>query len=229
MRLKYYSVTLRQMRIKKSFVFFLFLTIVIFILSSLHYKKIESSLTEICQSNAHSIALKCTEDAINKNIEDITYASIINIEKTDDGKIVAITSNVNELNKLSNKLIITLEENLQNNKSSKINIPIGTLLGSKSFGGYGIRVNVKTLPVGDAKIEYLSHFDDVGINQTRHRIIIKITSQVKVIAPFNTVLDEYTKEVVLAETVLIGDIPNSYYNINGVDNLQTKDIITVGE
>lgn len=229
MRLKYYSVTLRQMKIKKSFVFFLILIIAIFVISSLHYKKIETSLTEICQSNAHSIALKCTEDAISQNIGEITYSSIINIEKTENGKIVAITSNVSELNKLSNNLVISLEENLQKNYSSKITVPIGTLLGSKTFGGYGIRVNVKTLPVGDAKIEYLSHFDDVGINQTRHRIIIKITSQVKVIAPFNTVLDEYTKEVVLAETVLIGDIPNSYYNINGVENLETKDIITVGE
>lgn len=229
MRLKYYSVTLRQMKIKKSFVFFSILIITVIILSTFHYKKIESALVEVCQSNAHSIALKCTEDAISQNIGDVTYASIINIEKTEDGKIVAITSNVNELNKLSNKLIISLEENLQKNQTSSISVPMGTLLGSKSFGGYGIKVNVKTLPVGDAVIEYLSHFDDVGINQTRHRIIIKITSKVKVIAPFNTVLDEYTKEVVLAETVLIGDIPNSYYNINGVDNLETKDIITVGE
>lgn len=229
MRLKYYSVTLRQMKIKKSFVFFTLLIVVIVVIVSFHYKKIETSLIEVCQSNAHSIALKCTEDAISENIGDITYASIINIEKTETGKIVAITSNVNELNKLSNRLVITLEENLQKNQSSHINVPIGILLGSKSFGGYGIRVNVKTLPVGDAKIEYLSHFDDVGINQTRHRIIIKITSQVKIIAPFTTILDEYTKEVVLAETILIGDIPNSYYNINGVDNLETKDIITVGE
>ncbi len=229
MRLKYYSVTLRQMKIKKSFVFFTLLIVVIVVIVSSHYKKIETSLIEVCQSNAHSIALKCTEDAISENIGDITYASIINIEKTETGKIVAITSNVNELNKLSNRLVITLEENLQKNQSSHINVPIGILLGSKSFGGYGIRVNVKTLPVGDAKIEYLSHFDDVGINQTRHRIIIKITSQVKIIAPFTTILDEYTKEVVLAETILIGDIPNSYYNINGVDNLETKDIITVGE
>lgn len=229
MRLKYYSITLRQMKIKKSFVFFSLLSIVMFVIASSHYKKIESALSEVCQSNAHSIALKCTEDAISQNIADITYSSIINIEKAENGKIVAITSNVNELNKLSNRLVINLEENLQKNQSSHINIPVGVLLGSKSFGGYGIRVNVKTLPVGDAKIEYLSHFDDVGINQTRHRIIIKITSQVKIIAPFTTLLDEYTKEVVLAETILVGDIPNSYYNINGVDNLETKDIITVGE
>lgn len=229
MRLKYYIVTLRQMKVKKSFVFFSLLIITMLVSTSIHYKKIEASLVEICQSNAHSIALKCTEDAINQNIKDITYASIINIEKTDDGKIVAITSNVNELNKLSNKLIISLEENLQKSKTSKIEVPIGTLLGSKAFGGYGFKLNVKTLPVGDADIEYLSYFDNVGINQTRHRIIVRITSKVKVIAPFNTVLDEYSKEVILAETVLIGDIPNSYYNINGIENLETKDIITVGE
>ena len=154
MRLKYYSVTLRQMKIKKSFVFFTLLIVVIVVIVSSHYKKIETSLIEVCQSNAHSIALKCTEDAISENIGDITYASIINIEKTETGKIVAITSNVNELNKLSNRLVITLEENLQKNQSSHINVPIGILLGSKSFGGYGIRVNVKTLPVEDDKIEY---------------------------------------------------------------------------
>ncbi|MDO4282878.1 MAG: sporulation protein YunB [Clostridia bacterium] len=217
------------MKIKKSFVFFSFLMLVILLITSIHYKKIEGSLIEICQSNAHSIALKCTEDAINENIQDITYSSIINLEKNSEGKIVAITSNVNELNRLSNKLITSVEENLQKNQTSKIEIPIGTLLGSKALGGYGMKVKVKTFPIGDTNIEYMSYFDNVGINQTRHRIIVKVSSQVKVIAPFYTALDEYSKEVVLAETVLIGEIPSSYYNISGVENLESRDILTVGE
>lgn len=222
-------VTLRQMKINKSFVFFFFLVMIFVITTSIQFKKMEASILEICKSNAHSIALKCTEDAISENIKGVTYSNIINIEKTKDGKIVAITSNVNELNKLSNNIITSIEENLEKRKNNKISIPIGTFFGSKTFGGYGFNIKIKTLPVGDVDIEYISHFDNVGINQTRHRIILKIKSKVKIIAPLNTVYEEYLKEVVVAETVLIGDIPNSYYNISGIDNLETKDIISVGE
>lgn len=229
MRLKYYIVTLRQMKIKKSFVFFSLLIIVILVTTSIHYKKIEDSLLEICQSNAHSIALKCTEDAINENIKDITYSSIINIERTDEGKIVAITSNINELNKLSNNLVKSVEKNFQNIQTSKIVVPLGMLMGSEVFGGYGVNLKIKTLPVGDVNIEYISHFDNVGINQTRHRIIIKISSKAKIIAPLTTVLDEYSKEVVLAETIIIGDIPDSYYNINGVEDLKMNELLDIGD
>ena len=229
MRLKYYIVTLRQMKIKKSFVFFSLLIIVILFTTSIHYTKIEAQLIEICQSTAHSIALKCTEDAINENIKDITYSSIINIERTDEGKIVAITSNINELNKLSNNLVKSVEKNFQNIQTSKIVVPLGMLMGSEVFGGYGVNLKIKTLPVGDVNIEYISHFDNVGINQTRHRIIIKISSKAKIIAPLTTVLDEYSKEVVLAETIIIGDIPDSYYNINGVEDLKMNELFDIGE
>lgn len=229
MRLKYYSVTLRQMKIKKSFVFFIMILLTFCIIISLYYKKMQPAFQEICESNAHSIALKSTEEAIRKNIENITYQNMIQVEKDKEGKIIALTSNMNQMNLLSNHLILDIEENLQKNETSKVNVPIGLLLGSERLGGYGIKVPIKTVLVGDAKIQYLSYFDSVGINQTRHRILIRVTSKVKVIAPFITSLNEYSNDVVLAETILIGDIPSSYYQISGIEDLTTKDILDIKE
>ena len=216
------------MKIKKSFVFFYILLFSIVVATSIHYRSIKDTFVKICKSNAHSIALKCTEDAIYDNIVNIEYSSIITIDKTEDGKIVSITSNVNELNRLSNSIVTSIEENLQKNNTSKIKVPIGAILGSDAFGGYGIDINIKTLPVGDTYIEYLSKFDSVGINQTRHRIILRASSKVEVVAPFKTEIDEYTKEIVLAETIIVGDIPNSYYNISGVSDISAMDATAIG-
>ena len=229
MRLKYYSVTLRQMKIKKSFVFFIMIFLMFCMIMSLYYKKMRPAFQEICESNAHSIALKSTEEAIRKNIENITYQNIIQIEKNNEGKIIALTSNMNQMNLLSNRLMLDIEENLQKNETGKVNVPIGLLLGSERLGGYGIKIPIKTVLVGDTKIEYLSYFDSVGINQTRHRILVRVTSKVKVIAPFMTSLNEYSNEIVLAETILIGDIPSSYYQISGIEDLTTKNILDIKE
>ncbi len=226
MRLKYYMVSLRQMKMKKSFVF-LFILFVMIILFSLYYKTIEASFIRICTSNAHSIALNCTEKAIQEKLSQVTYQSIINVEKTEEGKIVALTSNVNELNRLSNELVIAIEENLQKNEKNEINVPLGLLLGSTKLGGYGFKVGVKTIPIGDVDIEYISYFDSVGINQTRHRIIARITVKAEIVAPFVTSTTEYHRDIVLAETILVGDIPESYYYIDGIKDLQTKDILNM--
>ena len=75
-------------------------------------------------------------------------------------------------------------------------------------------MKIKTVPLGDTKIECVSQFDNVGINQTRHRIILNVKTYFTIIAPVYLKNECYEKEVVLAETILSGDIPSTYYNLD---------------
>ena len=92
------------------------------------------------------------------------------------------------------------------------------------FGGAGVRMNIKTVPVGDTKIECISEFDSVGINQTRHRIVLKVKTYFTILAPVYLKNECYEKDVVLAETILNGDIPETYYNL---DLKEDKDLLNL--
>lgn len=214
MRVKYYKLSLRQMKREKSFAFFLILLVIFSSLTTLYIKVIEPILIQFTQANAYSLAMKSTEQAIRSNLQNITYDSIISEVTDENGKIVALCTNTNELNRISNNLAIDIEENIARQNESSIKIPLGLFFNTGIFGGAGVRVKIKTVPLGDTKIECISQFDSVGINQTRHRIVLNIKTYFTIIAPVYLRNECYEKEIVLEETILNGDIPDTYYNLD---------------
>lgn len=214
MRIKYYKVSLRQMKKTKSFVLFLFLIIFFSSITTLYKQVVEPLLVQFCSSNAYTLAMQSTEQAIRQNIQNLTYDSIISETRDENGRITALQANTYELNKISNNIAISIEENISLNYESSVKIPLALLFNTGIFGGAGIKMNIKTVPVGDTKIECISEFDSVGINQTRHRIILKVKTYFTILAPVYLKNECYEKDIVLAETILNGDIPETYYNLD---------------
>ena len=210
MRVKYYALTLRQMSFKKSFVFFLIFFLVISFFLNIVIRRVEPTINKICESNAKSIAVKSASDAIYNN-----------------GKVTSLNANSKEINKLTSKVINDIEENLQKKSESKIKIPIGIIFDENIVSGYGPKIKIKTYPIGDIKAELKSSFESAGINQTKHSLNLEVTIEEKVVAPFVSNVEEYKTSVVIAETIIISDIPSSYYNISGVENFNSKDTLDI--
>ena len=215
MRLKYYKLTLRQIGNKSPFVFFFFL---VFIISGLFVyifnKNIEPTFRTLCESNAKTIALICANNAVYESIENIKYDDLITVQKDDKNRITALVSNSILMNKISTNVTTKIQDELIKKEESSIIFPIGSILGMKVLGGFGPRLKIKTVPAGGVVANFKSEFTSTGINQTKHRIILEVSTSVRVLAPFFTDFETYTNNIV-AETVIVGDIPSSYYDIDG--------------
>lgn len=229
MRLKYYKLTLRQMRLKKPFVLTLSSIFLIFCIFNIFNNNIKPTIISLSETNAKKIALVATTKAINENIKDIKYDDLINLEKDKEGKISSISTNVMQMSKLSNEISIAVYENIINQKENELDIPIGIIFNNNILGGYGPNVKIKMLPTGSNKVDFISDFESVGVNQTKHRILLRATTSVKIIAPFLIEKQDYISDIVLAETVIVGDVPTSYYNLTGMENLNAKDSLNLIE
>ena len=227
MRLKYYSLTLRQISYERLFVFFLFIALPVVLLTYFFNKNLEPTISSICESNGRMIALKATNDTVYKHIQGVSYENLINIQKDNDNNIVALVANAVEINKISSLVSLDVQNYLDNNTESKVTLPIGSILGIKLFGGYGPKINLKTIPVGDVETKFKSEFSDAGINQTKHSIIIEVNVNIKILAPFYTETKTYNNSILVAETVIIGNTPSSYYNIEGIDGMNKKDAMDI--
>lgn len=229
MRAKYYALTLRQMSFKKPFVFFLIFFLLVFLCINIFIKKVEPTIKKMCENNARSIAIKLSNESIYKNIENVNYEDLIKMNKDNSGKVTSLSANSVEINKLNSKIIADIEENLKKNAESKIKIPIGMFFDENIVSGYGPQVKIKTYPLGDVKSTLKSSFESAGINQTKHSLILEVAAEVRVVAPFVSEVEEYKNSVVIAETVIVSDIPSSYYNITGVEDLNSKDTLDILE
>lgn len=229
MRLKYYIVTLRQMNLRKSFVF---LTISIVFLSVILiklYGNIKPALESLCNSNAKAVALRSTEKAVNKYIKQVDYNELMSVQKNNDGSIQSINANVVSMNKLATDIAESIQTELEKNSFGNITLPFGSIIGTQVLGGYGPKIKIKTVVTGSIMVKFKSSFDEAGVNQTRHRIVAEITTKTKTISPIYTDMQEYVKELTVAETVIIGSSPSTYYNITGLENFEKRDALDILE
>lgn len=221
MRAKYYTLGLRQMKREKSFVFFVFWIIFFSTITTLYTQKFEPVLYNFTQANAYTLAMNATEEAILEIGDNIDFNSIISKEYGENGNLRALCVNTNELNKISNELTIKIGKNISSVPSSKIKVPLALLFDTGIFGGTGVKLIVKTVPLGDTKVECISEFDSTSINSTRHRIILNVNTYYTIVAPVYIKNECYHKEVVLAETIINGDIPNSYTSLDLTKSTET--------
>lgn len=222
MRLKYYKRTFRQMRLNKTFVFIFTTVLIVTFITLYMYNKAVPIITTLCESSAKAIALQVTNEAVTEKLIDTKYEDLVELKEDSTGKVIAINANVMELNRLTTGISSNISYKLMNLEQRYIKVPLTSLFNMSLLSGYGPKIPLSILPTGNVMAKFKSEFEQAGINQIRHRIFIEISTRVRLIAPFYTSSQEYINEITVAETVLVGETPETYYQITG-ENINPDD------
>lgn len=86
----------------------------------------------------------------------------------------------------------------------------------KILSGRGPSIPIKMSTIGNVETELVSQFSHAGINQTLHRIYLNVNCKVTILTPFDTIEENITNQVLIAEAVIVGEVPSNYYNLNGL-------------
>ncbi len=166
-------------------------------------------------AQAQTLATRAINDAIAQQLaeEQITYASLVCITKNDTGDITSVQADIAGINRLRASITNAVSDRLQQVQEQEIRLPIGTLLGSQYFSGRGPSIDFKILPVGAVISDVSNVFEAAGINQTHHQIRLHISTTVTGIIPGCSVNTLVETSVSLAETVIVGNVPNAYTQI----------------
>lgn len=201
-----------------SLVLILGIIIFISILSTLLFidYKIKSSLIQIAKAKVQVSGAKAMSQVVNEKIvSQIEYKDIVYIHKDDKGRIALIQPNTVILNQIMTSAVVEISESIEKMQNDTIEIPIGQITGSNILAGYGPRMKVKIIPSGEVYVEVLNKFEQAGINQTRHLIYFKVRNELKVAVPFLREVVEVTTIIPLAETIVVGEVPETYVDFKG--------------
>ena len=94
----------------------------------------------------------------------------------------------------------------------------GSFTGFKLLAGKGPGVKIEIASIGDVETDLKSEFTAQGINQTLHRIYLQVKCKVNILTPFQDLEKEITNQILLAENIIVGHIPESYYNLEGMES-----------
>ncbi|MBX4259946.1 sporulation protein YunB [Clostridium estertheticum] len=156
---------------------------------------------------------KATE-IVNKAIIDeysnqFNYDEIIKVDKDSVGNIVMLKADTLKMNKIACDVALKSQKELMKLGDVGIRVPIGYITRNNILSYYGPSVNIKMQPIGHVETKYSSEFESAGINQTRHKIYVKVKTTVRVIIPLKSNDIEVTNEVPIAETIIVGKTPNT--------------------
>ena len=154
--------------------------------------------------------------AVNKSVmntlQNFGYGDFVTIEKDNQGKITGITANSMLLNSLARLLVFDVEKNIEGITKDGIDIPLGNLSNWAIFVGKGPKVNIGVRPFEEVTCKFTSEFESAGINQTRHKIYLQVVTSFNVLVPTASTVVTNTTEVLIAETIIVGEVPHFYFD-----------------
>ena len=173
-----------------------------------------------CSAKINSI----TEQALNVAVSNVInatmdYNNIMNISYNSQGDISHITANQHTINTIAREIIKDANERIKMINDDYFNIPLGTLTGFALFSGRGPNIKLSASPVAIIGSSFDSNFISVGINNTLHKIYLKVSARVEMNLPIKKQQLNIEQQVLLCESVIVGKVPNVYFNSGTSDKV----------
>ena len=203
-------------RVKRKLIIFLAVLFLIFISLLLYLNYVVNPvIISTSSAKVRSLSQRAVENAVKQVINSsVVYDTLVMITRDNNGKIVTISSNSATINMLALELSDKAQSALSQMGATGIDIPIGSFSGMPIFTGRGPTVNIKMLPIGTINCKFESTFTEAGINQTNHRIFLKVISSVSVILPTANQVVKTETQLMISESIIVGEIPQTYLHSN---------------
>lgn len=170
---------------------------------------------QIAVSDASDIMILQVNNAINQVLLEGDYGAdtFVKFEKNEAGEVSAISSNMTQINALS-ALLLDRVIGLTENRTITVSIPAGNLTGLSLLMGRGPGIPVEILVLTSSHVEFRNNIVTAGINQTKHQISLLVIVDIDVLVPWGTESTQVCTEVLIADTVLVGQVPETYLNFD---------------
>jgi len=187
-------------------------------------------LAQLSVAKASSIGQFVINEAVEQIMkkDEIIQNKMIILEKDLNGQVCALIPDLGVINHLKSELAIIIQENLHNIDNSKIYIPMGNLSGLEILSNQGPRIPVNLIPLGRAAVDFQSTFTKAGINQTRLQIAVTVALDITLLLPNNSSTATRVETTMpLSETIIVGNVPSSYTNIESMEGQVRDDLLNV--
>lgn len=190
---------------------FLILSIIALCLFCFVEMRVRPLVNEAAKSRARIFAAEIINSAVTESLS--KSDPLVSVTSGTDG-VSSVETNIAALSTLRVSAIKTLTKELSNADAMSFFVPLGNLSGSTLIAGRGIPIEIKLVPIGDVSADIHTEFIESGINQTLHKITLRVRVTFNVLTAGSAVKLESASSVTLAETVIVGKVPDAYTAIN---------------
>ena len=198
----------RNIKHKKLFKIF-FILFIFLLIFGVAVKAVTPVFNRLCSDKAKSLATIITNDETTNALIDYNYSDFIIIHKDENGNILMLESNMKNVNIVISDVANRIQKSINSTDEEDVSISIGSFTGVSILSGRGIKIPIRISTIGNVKTNVRSEFISKGINQTLHRLYLDIESEISILTPFNTINESIKNQLILAENIIVGEIPET--------------------
>lgn len=190
------------------------LSLIVFFVFRFKYR---DSLAKLAQTQVTNTTSDLINDAIDSQMinGNIQYDRIVYFEKDLNGRITALKTNMSEVNRLKTAILNLINDEILAMDTSELGIPVGSFLFPEVFSGKGPSIPIRILSIRNSDASFHSNFSEAGINQTLQQLTMDIQVDVAVLVLGQTSSFTVSSQVVVAETIIVGQVPEMFFQNGG--------------
>ena len=204
--------------------FVIILVIISSLLLIVFRTKFHGTIRSLAETKVKNSTSDLINDAIDRQIDvgNIQYDRIVYFEKDLDGKITALKTNMSEVNRLKTSILNIINDEILAMDTTDLGIPVGSLILPEFWSGRGPHIPVQILSISNSEASFESYFTEAGINQTLQKLIMNISVDVSILVLGRTESFTVASQVVVAETIIVGEVPDTLLQAGGSYGSKTE-------
>ena len=210
--MKKYALRVKKRRFLRRLLLLILVLLIIFLLIDRNFKPLVFSLAE---ARSAAMASQVLQGALAEAIEDgVEYDDLMTVRMDERGQVALLMANTMRMNQLADRAGQAALRRLNNMSSERVTVPLGAALGMTLFAGTGPGVPVSIIPIGSIATDFATEFEACGINQTRHKVYLKVTASIRIVIPTGAKTTQVSANMLVAESIIVGSVPEGFVGYN---------------
>ena len=174
---------------------------------------IEFRLIPVSDAAAETEVKALAAELISQSIDEafaetgVTAGQLESVTFDEDNNVTSVFTDPVMTNRIKNSVIMKLQEKLSGVREHRIDVPLGTVIGGELLSGTGPGLPIFIALTGSVSGDFESGFEQGGMNQTVHKLSLRVTAEINILMPFGSVQTTAETSVLIGETVIVGRVP----------------------
>lgn len=211
-QIKKYNAQAKRRRRGRRAMLIALLAVLAFLMVDRNFKPLVFTLAE---ARSAAMASQVLSGALAEAMDDgVNYSELMDVRMDDQGQVALLSANTVRMNQLADRAGAAALRRLQNMSSERVTVPLGAALGMTLFAGSGPGIPVSIVPIGSIRTDFATEFEACGINQTRHKVYLKVTASIRIVIPTGAKTTEVSANMLVAESIIVGGVPEGFVGYN---------------
>ena len=160
---------------------------------------------------AKTYAVAALEETVRQELEqmDLSYGRLVRVSR-EEGRVVSLETDTVLLNQIKSRITQAAVRKMEKLSDYRLTVPLGSVSGIDLFSGKGPKVRFLLQPQTAVESQILQQFQSAGVNQTQHRIYLQLDVEIEAVIPGFSAKTSVQTQVELAQTVIVGEVPQFY-------------------